>query len=90
MIGSHWRTFRLQEGRSGATLWIERNDANRQLFRPFRLRGAGRDWLGQRLQPIGWIPRKAALEMGRELMCWHPDADSILLPSPHWPIIGAS
>jgi hypothetical protein len=36
------------------------------------------------------IPRKAALEMGCELMCWHPDADSILLPSLHWPTIGAS
>ena len=27
--------------------------------------------------------------MGRELMRRHPDADSILLPSPHWPTIGA-
>jgi hypothetical protein len=38
---------------------------------------------------IGRIPRKAALETGRELMQKHPDADSILLPSPQGPTIGA-
>jgi maleate isomerase len=27
--------------------------------------------------------------MGRELMQKHPDADSILFPSPHWPTAGA-
>ena len=27
----------------------------------------------------------AALELGRKLMGEHPDADTILLPSPHWP-----
>jgi maleate isomerase len=27
--------------------------------------------------------------MGSELMRQHPDADSILLPSPHWPTVGA-
>ena len=27
--------------------------------------------------------------MGRELMRQHPDADSILFPSPHWPTAGA-
>ncbi len=31
------------------------------------------------------IPQHAALEMGRKLMTEHPDADTILLPSPHWP-----
>src|SRR5262245_12677514 len=31
----------------------------------------------------------AALEMGRKLMREHPDADSILLPSPHWPTADA-
>jgi maleate isomerase len=44
---------------------------------------------GSAFNQIGRIPRKAALEMGRELMRRHPDADSILLPSPHWPTIGA-
>src|SRR6516225_6215156 len=44
---------------------------------------------GSPFNQIGRIPQKAALEMGRELMRRHPDADSILLPSPHWPTIGA-
>jgi len=44
---------------------------------------------GSAFNQIGRIPREAALEMGRELMRQHPDADSILLPSPHWPTISA-
>src|SRR5262245_47570789 len=40
---------------------------------------------GSAFNQIGRIPRHAALEMGRKLMRKHPDADSILLPSPHWP-----
>jgi maleate isomerase len=44
---------------------------------------------GSPFNQIGRIPREAALEMGRKLMRAHPDADSILLPSPHWPTIGA-
>jgi maleate isomerase len=40
---------------------------------------------GSPFNQIGRIPRHAALEMGRKLMREHPDADSILLPSPHWP-----
>jgi maleate isomerase len=44
---------------------------------------------GSRFNQIGRIPREAALEMGRKLMHEHPEADSILLPSPHWPTIEA-
>ena len=40
---------------------------------------------GSAFNQIGRIPRYAALEMVRKLMREHPDADSILLPSPHWP-----
>ena len=40
---------------------------------------------GSPFNQIGRIPRHAALEMGRTLMRKHPDADFILLPSPHWP-----
>ena len=40
---------------------------------------------GSAFNQIGRIPRDAALQMGRKLMREHPDADSILLPSPHWP-----
>jgi maleate isomerase len=40
---------------------------------------------GSAFNQIGRIPRDAAIEMGRKLMREHPDADSILLPSPHWP-----
>jgi maleate isomerase len=44
---------------------------------------------GSAFNQIGRIPRSAALEMGRALKRAHPDADSILFPSPHWPVIGA-
>jgi maleate isomerase len=44
---------------------------------------------GSAFNQIGRIPQEAALEMGRELKRAHPDADSILLPSPHWPTVGA-
>jgi maleate isomerase len=44
---------------------------------------------GSAFNQIGRIPRKAALEMGRALMRRHPQADSILFPSPHWPVIAA-
>src|SRR5437660_4564856 len=40
---------------------------------------------GSAFNQIGRIPRDAALQMGRKLMRQHPGADSILLPSPHWP-----
>src|SRR5256886_7154027 len=40
---------------------------------------------GSAFNQIGRIPIHAALEMGRKLMREHPDADSLLLPSPHWP-----
>jgi maleate isomerase len=44
---------------------------------------------GSAFNQIGRIPRHAALELGRKLMREHPDADSILLPSPHWPTADA-
>jgi maleate isomerase len=44
---------------------------------------------GSPFNQIGGIPRHAALEMGRALMKKHPEADSILFPSPHWPTAGA-
>jgi len=44
---------------------------------------------GSAFNQIGRIPQDAALKMGRELKRAHPDADSILLPSPHWPTVGA-
>jgi maleate isomerase len=40
---------------------------------------------GSPFNRIGTIPQNAALEMCRKLMQQHPDADTILLPSPHWP-----
>src|SRR5215468_4874360 len=40
---------------------------------------------GSAFNQIGRIPRHAAIDMGRRLMRDYPDADSILLPSPHWP-----
>jgi maleate isomerase len=44
---------------------------------------------GSPFNRIGSIPQHAAIEMGRKLMHDHPDADTILLPSPHWPTAGA-
>src|SRR5258705_13147026 len=44
---------------------------------------------GSAFNQIGRIPRHAALEMGRRLKREHPEADSLLLPSPHWPTAGA-
>jgi maleate isomerase len=44
---------------------------------------------GSPFNQIGRIPRHAAIDMGRALMKQHPDADSILFPSPHWPTAGA-
>jgi maleate isomerase len=44
---------------------------------------------GSPFNQIGRIPQHAALELGRKLMREHPDADTILLPSPHWPTAGA-
>ena len=43
---------------------------------------------GSAFNQIGRIPRHAALEMGRKLKAAHPEADSLLLPSPHWPTAG--
>jgi len=42
---------------------------------------------GSPFNQIGRIPRDGALKLGRELMKMHPDADTILMPSPHWPTI---
>jgi maleate isomerase len=44
---------------------------------------------GSPFNQIGRIPRDAALLMGRELMRAHPDADTIIMPSPHWPTLEA-
>ena len=44
---------------------------------------------GSPFNQIGRIPQHAAVELGRKLMREHPDADTILLPSPHWPTAGA-
>ena len=81
---------RLQEGGGGAALRAFRHRPHRRLCRAFRLRAAGRDRLGQRRSTgSARIPQHAAIEMGRKLMKEHPDADTILLPSPHWPTAGA-
>jgi maleate cis-trans isomerase len=49
----------------------------------------GAEAWGSPFNQIGRIPQNAALELGRKLMREHPNADSILLPSPHWPTAGA-
>jgi maleate isomerase len=49
---------------------------------------ASKAW-GSPFNQIGRIPRDAALRLGRELMRAHPDADTIFMPSPHWPTLEA-
>ena len=44
---------------------------------------------GAPFNQIGRVPRDGALELGRKLMKAHPDADTIMFPSPHWPVIEA-
>jgi maleate isomerase len=44
---------------------------------------------GKVITEFGRIPASAALDMGRALLRAHPQADAILLPSPHWPVIEA-
>ncbi len=41
--------------------------------------------IGTTLPMFGSVPRDAALETGRAMLRRHPQADSILFPSPHWP-----
>jgi len=45
----------------------------------------GRICWGSPFNRIGAIPQNGALEMGRKLLKEHPQADTILFPSPHWP-----
>lgn len=47
-----------------------------------------RAW-GSDFNKIGGIPDDAALRLARDLMAEHPEADTIMFPSPHWPVIGA-
>ena len=41
--------------------------------------------IGATLPMFGSVARDAACELGRKLIRKHPEADSILFPSPHWP-----
>ena len=45
----------------------------------------GKTCWGSPFNRIGAIPQHGALEMGRKLLKAHPQADTILFPSPHWP-----
>jgi len=44
---------------------------------------------GTPIARVGTVPRHAALELGRKVLKAHPQADTILFPSPHWPVIEA-
>ena len=45
----------------------------------------GRMCWGSPFNRIGAIAQHGAVEMGRKLLKAHPQADTILFPSPHWP-----
>ena len=83
--GESGQGARLQEGGGGAAVRVERDRPDRQLCTHFGCEVLGATGWGSAFNQIGRIPRNAAIEMGRKLMREHPDADSILLPSPHWP-----
>jgi len=38
---------------------------------------------------VARLKRSVALELGRQAMRAHPDADTIMFPSPHWPVVDA-
>ena len=80
---------RLQEGGGGAALLRSPTPPHRELRGDFGCELLGATGWGSPFNQIGRIPQHAAVEMGRKLMREHPDADTILLPSPHWPCAGA-
>jgi maleate isomerase len=49
----------------------------------------GTEAFGSDFNKIGGIPDSAAQDMARKLMAAHPEADTIMFPSPHWPVIEA-
>ena len=44
---------------------------------------------GSAFNQIGRIPQNAIMEMCTKLMREHPEADTLVLPSPHWPVAHA-
>jgi maleate isomerase len=38
---------------------------------------------------VARLKRSVAVELGRQAMAAHPDADTIMFPSPHWPVVDA-
>jgi maleate isomerase len=55
---------------------------------------AGRSVLGAvegntPFKEIARLKPNVALELGRQAMQRHPDADTIMFPSPHWPVVDA-
>ena len=44
---------------------------------------------GSAFNQIGRIPQNAIMAMCNKLMREHPDADTLVLPSPHWPVCHA-
>jgi maleate isomerase len=41
------------------------------------------------LREVARLKRSVALELGRQAMRAYPDADTIMFPSPHWPVVDA-
>lgn len=58
---------------------------------PERLKRAGFEYVGHAgagypAAELGGIPVGTALELGRKVMREHPEADTILVSCPHWPV----
>lgn len=70
---------------------FDENDLGPQRLFKGRLEGAGFEYVGcvgagYRAIDLGKIPLETALELGRQVVRDHPEADTILVSCPHWAV----
>ena len=71
---------------------VHSRSADRSIQRDDARRGCevlGSTALGVEFRQLGRVSRDSARDLGRELLKKYPEADTILLQSPHWPVIEA-
>lgn len=73
---------------------FDENDIGPKRLFKGRLEGAGFEYVGcagagYRAIDLGRIPVETVLELGREVIREHPEADAILVSCPHWPVAKA-
>ncbi len=67
----------------------EENDRHDERIRELGLEPAGSVGGGSSLAELPCLPVEMALEWGRAAAAKFPDADTLLFPCPHWPVVGA-